>query len=86
MAFEKRYRAIVPIPRDQPVDGAVMVWLVRESFDRAAAADCLTIAEFVDLGTVSAADIPPKVDKQLGRPSTDFVWHRFEGVGRRADA
>jgi len=86
VAYEKRYRATYPIPRDQPVDDQVVVWLTRESFDRTAAAECLTIVEFTDLGEIPPADIPPKIDKQLGRPATDFVWRAFEAVARRADA
>ena len=55
-------------------------------FDRAAAGDCLVIVEFSDCGELPAEDIPPKAEKQLGRPATDFCWRHFEGVGRRADA
>lgn len=75
---------MIPIPRDAPADEDTLVWLTRESFDRKAAADALTITEFVDVGEVAAEDIPPKADKQLGRPATDFVWRAFEGVGERA--
>ena len=60
------------------------MWLTRESFDRKAAGDALVIVEFLDLGEVPAEDIPPKVEKQLGAPATDFVWRAFEGVGARA--
>lgn len=86
MAYEKRYRTIIPIPMDQAVDDQVTVWLTRESFDRSAAADCLTIVQFTDLGEMSSADIPPKVDKQLGRSATEYRWRHFEAVARRADA
>lgn len=61
-----------------------MVWLTRESFDRKAAQDSLIITEFTDAGTMAAEDVPPKVDKQLGKPATEFVWRVFEGVGTRA--
>ncbi|MCB1287431.1 MAG: hypothetical protein KDB47_06990 [Mycobacterium sp.] len=86
MAYQKMYRTVVPIARDGEVDDAAVVWFARESFDRAAAADCLVIAEFTDCGEVAAEEIPPKAEKQLGRRATDFVWRCFEGVGRRADA
>lgn len=86
MAYQKRYRAIVPIPRDEGADDQVAVWLTRESFDRAAAADSLRITAFTDLGELPATNIPPKVDKQLGRPAGEFIWRLFEAVGRRADA
>lgn len=85
MAYRKRYRCPpIPIPRDEPADEPTLVWLVRESFDRKAASDALVIVEFNDLGEVPPEDIPPKADKQLGRPATDFVWRAFEGVGERA--
>lgn len=86
MAYQKRYRTIVPIPRDTPADEPTLVWLTRESFDRKAAADALVIAEFTDAGEVAPEDIPPKADKQLGRPATEFIWRAFEGVGRRAQS
>lgn len=84
MAYQKRYRTIVPIPRDEAADEPTLVWLTRESFDLKAAGDALVIIEFTDMGEVAAQDIPPKADKQLGRPATDFVWRAFEGVGERA--
>lgn len=84
MAYRKRYRTVIPIPRDTPADEQQLVWLTRESFDRKAASDALVIVDFTDAGEVAAEDIPPKADKQLGRPSTDFVWRAFEGVGERA--
>ena len=84
MAYQKRYRTIVPIPKDQPADDDVLVWLTRESFDRQAEADALTIIEFTDAGEVAAEDIPPKADKQLGKPAAEFVWRAFEGVAQRA--
>jgi hypothetical protein len=86
MAYRKRYRTVFPVPVDEPVDDAVTVWLTRESFDRTAASEALQIVEFTDAGTVAPEDIPPKVEKQLGRPATDFVWRAFEGVGERGPA
>lgn len=84
MAYQKRYRTVVPVPRGEAVDEAQLVWLTRESFDLRAASEALTIVEFVDAGEVAAADIPPKADKQLGKPASDFIWRAFEGVGVRA--
>ncbi len=86
MTYQRRYRTIVPIPRDNPADEAQLIWLTRESFDRKAAADALTIVDFIDAGEVAPEDIPPKADKQLGRPATEFVWRAFEGVGERASS
>jgi hypothetical protein len=82
--YQKRYRTVVPIPKDQPADEDTLVWLTRESFDRQAAGDALTLTTFLDVGEVAPEDIPPKADEQLGRPATDFVWRAFEGVGERA--
>jgi hypothetical protein len=84
VAYEKRYRTVIPVPRDAAVSDAVTVWLARESFDRKAASDALVLAEFSDAGEMPPDDVPPKAEKQLGRPATDFVWRVFEGVGRRA--
>lgn len=86
MAYQKKYQTTIPIPRDEPVDGDVVVWLTRESFNRAAEADALTIVQFNDLGEVAAEDIPPKVEEQLGRPVWDFCWRSFEGIGERPSA
>lgn len=74
---------MVPVPRDQPADEPTLIWLTRESFDRKAAADALVIVDFKDAGEVAAEDIPPKADKQLGKPAKEFVWRAFEGVGER---
>lgn len=84
MAYQKRYRTVVPVPHEQAADDQTVVWLTRESFDRKAAADALVIVEFIDAGEMLAEDIPPKAEKQLGQPATDFVWRVFEGVGQRA--
>lgn len=84
MAYQKRYRTIVPVPQNQTAQNDVLVWLTRESFDRAAAADALTLSEFNDLGEIEPTDIPPKVEKQLGKPATEFAWRVFEGVGERS--
>lgn len=81
MAFRKTYRTVIPVDRGAP--DSELVWYARESFDRAASADSLVLVAFTDLGEVAAEDIPPKVEKQLGKPATDFVWRSFEGVGER---
>lgn len=84
MAYQKRYRTIVPVPRKALVSDAVVVWLTRESFDRAAAAEALVLVEFTDAGQLDPADIPPKAEKQLDAPATDFTWRLFEGLAERA--
>lgn len=85
MTYQKRYRTVVPVPVVQAAEqDALVVWLTRESFDRAAAGDALKIVEFLDLGVMAPEDISPKAEKQLGAPATDFAWRVFEGVGARA--
>lgn len=84
MAYQKRYRAVVPVPREQANQDDLLVWLTRESFDRQAAGDCLQLVEFTDRGELAPDDIPPLAEKQLGAPAADFVWRSFEGVGQRA--
>lgn len=84
MAYQKRYRTVIPL--DGSVDEAVLVWLTRESFARAAERDSLRLVEFIDAGNVDPADIPPKVDKQIGRPAAELVWRAFEGIGQRAES
>lgn len=84
MAYQKRYRAIVPVPHNQPdQDDLVLVWLTRESFERAADRDCLHLTEFSDLGELDPAEIPPKAEEQLEAPATDYAWRIFEGTGER---
>lgn len=85
MAYQKRFRTVVPIPVATAAEqDTLTVWLTRESFDRAAAAASLVLAEFLDLGTMLPEDVPPKAEKQLGAPATEFVWRVFEGIGVRA--
>lgn len=86
MAYQKRYRTIVPVPRGEDVDQELLVWLTRESFTRAAEADSLVVVNFIDGGEVAPDDIPPKAEKQLGKPAAEFVWRLFEGVGQRAES
>lgn len=81
MAYEKRYSTIVPLEPD--TDRDLALWLARETFERKASDDMLTIVEF-DHREVPTDELPPKVEKQLGRPLTDFVWIEYTGVGRRA--
>ncbi|QIG61806.1 hypothetical protein SEA_JULIETTE_27 [Mycobacterium phage Juliette] len=81
MAYSKTYRTIVPV--EPGTDFDLLLWLTRESFERKAEGDALTIVEF-EHRTVSPGDLPPKAAKQLGRPLTDFEWFEFTGVARRA--
>lgn len=77
MAYTRSYRTIVPL--DPGADLEVARWLARESFERKAAGDCLTIIEYTETA-VAADQIPPKVAKQLPRPLTDYQWLEFSAV------
>lgn len=82
MAYRKTYRTVIPV--EPGTDRDVLLWLTRESFERKAEADALRIVEFSHR-PVAADDLPPKAEKQLGRPLTDFEWFEFTGVGERAE-
>lgn len=79
MAYEKRYRTVVPI--EIGADVQVARWLARESFEVTAAADGVEIVEYAER-TVPVDEIPPRALEALGRPLTDFEWYEFTGLGR----
>lgn len=83
MAYTKRLRTVIPVDRDADLE--VLRWLTRESFERTAAGENLTIIEF-DEAEVPAADIPPKVGKHLDRPIGDYTWRSFAAVAAAANA
>jgi len=81
VAYTRTYRTIVPV--EHGISEDVTVWLARETFEKRAAADMLQIVDF-QWRIVDPDDIPPKVEKQLGRPVTDFTWYEFTGEAKRA--
>lgn len=83
MAYRKVFRTVIPVERGKPIDDDVLVWLTRESFELLAARKGLVLVEFTQ-STLRPSDIPPAVDKQIGRAAADFNWRVFEGVGERA--
>ena len=74
MAYTRTYTTVIPV--EPGADAATLRWLTRESFERKAAGDLLTIVEYTET-TLSADDIPPKAGKQLPRPISDYTWHKF---------
>ena len=77
--YTRTWETIIPVERETTLtdrDIEVMRWLARESFDRKAANEYLSIVEYRET-IVDAEDIPPKAAKQLGRPAEDFVWFGF---------
>ena len=83
MAYTRRYHTVIPLEPD--ADLKVTRWLVRESFERKAAGDCLIIVDYTE-ATLSADDIPPKAAKQLPRPIAEYQWVSFEAVATVAVA
>ncbi|ALF00456.1 minor tail protein [Mycobacterium phage BoostSeason] len=83
MAYTRTYSTIVPL--EPGTDRELALWLARESFERKAEGDALVLVEF-EHRDVDPDDLPPKAEKQLGRPLTDFEFVEYTGVGRRAEA
>jgi hypothetical protein len=81
MPFTRNYQTIIPVDPDADLD--VLRWLTRESFERKAEGDCLRIVEFLE-AEVAPDDLPPKAAKQLGKPLTEFQWHRFSATATNA--
>ncbi|QFG09975.1 minor tail protein [Mycobacterium phage Antsirabe] len=85
MAYEKRYKTVVPIPRG-PVetreqDQAIARWLARESFENTVAGDRLELVEYEER-QLAVEDIPPTMAELLGAPVDSFDWFEFSGLGR----
>ncbi|ASR87194.1 minor tail protein [Mycobacterium phage LastHope] len=78
MSYTKSYRTIVPL--EPGADLAVLRWLTRESFDRAAANLGLTIVEYGER-EVPWIELPPKAAEHLPLRADEYTWHEFTGVG-----
>lgn len=81
MAYRKTWEHTVAVLPGQ--DDDQLVWLMRESAEKAAAGYLLTVIEFTDLGTVLREDIRPVGLKQLGPDYKDAVFRRFRIVAER---
>lgn len=94
MAFEKRYKTVVPVPRPggvarlsalggprEPVVYRIARWLGRESFENTAAGDRLDLVEYAER-LVPITEVNPLLAEKLGRPVEDFEWFEFTGLGR----
>jgi len=82
MAYRKTYRTQVPL--EPGTDPDVALWFARESFERTASMDSLTIVEFRSQ-PLDWRDLPPKAEKQLGRKLSEFEWVEYIGIGERAE-
>lgn len=83
MAYTRTYTTVVPV--EPGTDMVTLRWLVRESFERKAADDLLTLADYTET-ELSVDDIPPKAAKQLPRPLSDYTWHKFTATATATSA
>jgi hypothetical protein len=81
MAYTRTFSTVIPV--EPGADLEVLRWLTRETFERKAELDALRIIDYTE-AEVDPDELPPKAAKQLGRPLTEFQWHRFSAVCARA--
>ena len=81
MAYRKTWTRTVPV-RDGD-DEDLLVWLLRESAENAAASYLLKVVEFTDLGDVPPEDINPIGVKQLGPDYYGCRFRAFHVVAER---
>lgn len=79
--YRKSHEWNVPVLAGDDED--VLVWLIRESAEKWAAAYLLEVVEFTDLGEVAVEDIPPRGVKQLGEAYVGCRFRRFRVVAER---
>ncbi|SKI75064.1 hypothetical protein [Mycobacteroides abscessus] len=87
MAYTRELKAVVPvlIGEHTEADDELLVWLVRESFEREAAAEYLTLTEWRDCGDLHPSEVSPTTEREvLKRPATDFRWRMFTGTATRS--
>lgn len=90
MAYTRDMKTVVPVllsEHDEQAD-ELLVWLVRESFEREAAAEHLVLTDWRDCGDLDASEVSPQTEREvLKRPATDYRWRMFTGTATRsADA
>ncbi|MCC9182559.1 hypothetical protein [Mycolicibacterium mageritense] len=86
MAYTRQLRTVVPVLISEHTKerDVMLVWLVRESFEREAASQGLVITEWRDGGDMDPLDVSPQTEREvLKRPATDYRWRMFEGVATR---
>ncbi|MGH3954888.1 MAG: hypothetical protein ACRDTI_12700 [Mycobacterium sp.] len=90
MTYTRELKTVVPvlIAEHTKADDELLVWLVRESFERAAAAEYLTLTAWSDCGELHPSEVSPQTEREvLKRPATDYRWRAFTGTATRsADA
>lgn len=86
MAYTRALKTVVPvlIAEHTAADDETLVWLVRESFERSAAAEHLTLTNWEDCGDMDPAEVSPQTEREvLKRPATDYRWRMFTGTATR---
>ncbi len=86
MAYAREMKTVVPvlITEHTPADDETLVWLVRESFERSAAAEHLTLTDWEDCGDMDPCEVSPQTEREvLKRPATDYRWRMFTGTATR---
>ncbi|QFG11447.1 minor tail protein [Mycobacterium phage Ekdilam] len=78
MPYTKSYRTTIPI--EPGADVEVLRWLTRESFERAAGFDGLTISEYAER-EVPWTELPPKAAEHLPLRVDEYDWREFTGTG-----
>lgn len=78
MPYTKSYRTTIPI--EPGADVEVVRWLTRESFERAAGFDGLTITEYGER-EVPWTELPPKAAEHLPLRVDEYTWLEFTGTG-----
>lgn len=71
MAYTRTYTTTVPVEAGEDFDQ--LRWLMRESFERKASADCLRVVEY-DEQQLDATDLPPKGVQQWGGSEATQWW------------
>lgn len=86
MAYTRELKTVVPvlITEHTPAHDETLVWLVRESFEREAASEHLTLTDWCDCGDLDPAEVSPQTELEvLKRPATDYRWRMFTGTATR---
>lgn len=86
MPYTRELKTVVPVLISEHTEVAdeMLVWLVRESFEREAAAEHLTLTHWRDCGDMDPAEVSPKTEREvLKRAATDYRRRMFTGTAAR---
>lgn len=89
MPYTKPLRGVAPILRSEwnPEQDELLVWLMRESFQREAEGMELTVVEWEDLGELDPSEVSPQTERETfgGRSASEYVIRYFVGLAGRAE-